>query len=201
LTCAASPPASVGCPDGSACDLVVAQLCLMRPGSSLQPQRQEPTMTQSLAPARTRTPSVVDPRGPRFAAGLTTVVLAVVLVLHATELGVVLLALQAGVFALGASRGPQATPYAAWFRRFVRPRLAPPAELEDVRPLRFAQAVGLGFAVIGVIGLLVLPAVGMVAVAAAFAAAFLNVAFGYCLGCEAYLLLRRALPAGQPGTL
>jgi hypothetical protein len=30
-----------------------------------------------------------------------------------------------------------------------------------------------------------------VATAAALAAAFLNAAFGYCLGCEMYLLVRR----------
>jgi hypothetical protein len=28
-------------------------------------------------------------------------------------------------------------------------------------------------------------------------AAFLNAAFGFCLGCEVYLLLRRALPANR----
>jgi Domain of unknown function (DUF4395) len=153
-------------------------------------------MTQPLVTAPTR-PTAVDPRGPRVAATFTTVVLAVVLVLHATTFGVVLLALQTVVFALGAFLGPQATPYGVFFKRVIRPRLAPPAELEDVRPLRFAQAVGLGFSVVGVIGLIVVPVLGIIAVAGAFIAAFLNSAFGLCLGCEMYLLLRRAVPAAS----
>lgn len=138
----------------------------------------------------------VDPRGPRFAAAVTTLVLAVVLLLAGTALGTVLLAAQAVVFAVGATRGPQATPYGLAFKRLVRPRLAPPDELEDVRPLRFAQTVGLGFAVVGVLGFATGATVlGVVAVAFALAAAFLNAAFGFCLGCEMYLLLRRVSPA------
>jgi hypothetical protein len=153
-------------------------------------------VTQSTLTASTR-PSVIDPRAPRFAAGITTVVVAVVLVLYSTTAGVVLLAAQTVVFALGAFRGPQATPYAFVFKRFVRPRLGPPAELEDVRPVRFAQALGLGFSVVGVIGLLFVPVLGVIAVAGAFIAAFLNSVFGLCLGCELYLLLRRAVPAAS----
>ena len=152
-------------------------------------------MTQSLRAAHTTPVVGVDPRGPRFAAGITTVVLALALVLHATPVGIVLVALQTVVFAFGAFRGPSATPYAAVFRRFVRPRLGPPAELEDTRPLRFAQSVGLGFLVVALIGLALVPLLGVLAIAAAFVAAFLNAVFGYCLGCEVYLLLRRAVPA------
>lgn len=154
-------------------------------------------MTQSLAAASTRTAVGVDPRGPRFAAGLTAVVLALALVLHATAVGVVLLAVQTVVFGIGAFRGPSATPYAVVYRRLVRPRLGPPAELEDVRPLRFAQSVGLGFSLVGLLGLALVPVVGVLAIAAAFVAAFLNAVFGYCLGCEVYLLLRRAVPASS----
>ena len=55
-----------------------------------------------------------------------------------------------------------------------------------------AQAVGLGFAVVGLIGYLSgATLLGVVATAFALAAAFLNAAFGFCLGCEIYLLLRR----------
>ncbi len=134
----------------------------------------------------------IDPRGPRFAATVTTVVLAVALL---TGSGWVLAA-QALVFAVGAVRGIQFTPYAVAFRRFVRPRLAPPVELEDPRPPRFAQAVGLGFAVVGVVGAFAGWApVFLVATGFALAAAFLNAAFGFCLGCEVYLLLRRARPS------
>lgn len=134
------------------------------------------------------TPVHVDPRGPRFAAVLTTLVLLLVL---ATGSGV-LLAAQAVVFALGASLGLRRSPYGWLYRRLVRPRLGPPRELEDERPPRFAQGVGLAFAVVGAAGYLSGAAwLGMVATAAALGAAFLNAAFGYCLGCEVYLLAVR----------
>ena len=138
----------------------------------------------------------VDPRGPRFAAAATTGVLALVLLLGDTAAAAALLAVQAVIFGVGALRGPQATPYGRIFAGVVRPRLGPPTELEDVRPLRFAQTVGLAFSVVGLIGLASGAVVlATVAVAAALAAAFLNAAFGYCLGCEMYLLARRAVPA------
>lgn len=138
----------------------------------------------------------VDPRGQRFAAALTSAVLAVTLLLAGSPAGTVLLAAQAVVFAIGAFRGPQHTPYALAFRRWVRPRLDAPAELEDARPPRFAQSVGLGFALVGLLGFVSgLTVLGVLAVAAALAAAFLNAAFGFCLGCEIYLLIRRAAPA------
>ncbi|MEU8178317.1 DUF4395 domain-containing protein [Microbispora hainanensis] len=130
----------------------------------------------------------IDPRGPRFGAAVTSVVLAVVLVTQNPWL----LAAQAIVFALGAA---DASPYGLIFRRFVRPRLAPPAETEDAAPPRFAQAVGLGFAVVGLIGFAAgITALALGATAAALLAAFLNAAFGFCLGCEMYLLIRRLQP-------
>ena len=136
----------------------------------------------------------VDPRGPRFAAALTSVLLAATLLTGSPWL----LALQGVVFALGTFRGIQATPYSWLYRRLVRPRLAPPAELEDVRPLRFAQAVGLGFAVLGLIGAAAgSTPVFLVATGFALAAAFLNAAFGYCLGCEVYLIIRRFIPTRE----
>jgi Domain of unknown function (DUF4395) len=135
---------------------------------------------------------VVDPRGLRFAAALTTLVLALVLV---TGNGV-LLAAQAVVFALGLTGS---SPYGELFRRFVRPRLGPPALLEDARPARFAQGVGLAFAVLGVVGFLMgSQLLALAATAAALAAAFLNAAFGVCLGCELYLLIRRTMPRRTP---
>jgi hypothetical protein len=130
----------------------------------------------------------IDPRGPRFGAAVTTAVLAVVLVTQNPWL----LAAQAIVFALGAA---DASPYGLVFRRFVRPRLGPPAETEDAAPPRFAQAVGLGFAMVGLIGFAAgITALALGATAAALLAAFLNAAFGFCLGCETYLLIRRLQP-------
>ncbi|WP_169987372.1 DUF4395 domain-containing protein [Microbispora sp. H10836] len=130
----------------------------------------------------------IDPRGPRFGAAVTSLVLAAVLVTQNPWL----LAVQAVVFALGAV---DASPYGLVFRRFVRPRLGPPAETEDAAPPRFAQAVGLGFAMVGLIGFAAgITALALGATAAALLAAFLNAAFGFCLGCETYLLIRRLQP-------
>jgi len=135
----------------------------------------------------------IDPRGSRFGAGLTSVVLAVVLV---TGSGWLLLA-QAAVFAAGAALGLGRAPYGVLYRRFVRPRLGAPAELEAAGPPRFAQAVGLAFAVVGTAGYLGgLSWLGAAATAMALAAAFLNAAFGFCLGCEIHLLIVRTF--GRP---
>ncbi|MFJ2868915.1 DUF4395 domain-containing protein [Kitasatospora sp. NPDC087314] len=131
----------------------------------------------------------IDPRGPRFSAALTSVVLAVALI---TGSGV-LLAVQALVFALGAFGGLWLSPYGWLYRTLLLPRLAPPSETEDERPPRFAQGVGLVFAVVGTLGFLTGVAwLGLLATAFALAAAFLNAAFGYCLGCEIYPLVRHA---------
>lgn len=131
----------------------------------------------------------IDVRGPRFGAALTTVVLAVVLITGSGSL----LAGQAAVFAVGAAAGVQNSPYGWVYRTLIRPRIGPPPATEDAAPPRFAQAVGLVFALVGVVGYLVGPGwLGPAATACALAAAFLNAAFAYCLGCEMYLLLRRA---------
>lgn len=146
----------------------------------------------TLASTRPALGSGIDPRGPRVAATLTSVALAAVLVTPST-VATVLLAAQAVVFAIGSARGVQHTPYSWLFRTVVRPRLGAPGELEDPRPPQFAQTVGLVFAVIGLAGFLAgVPALGLVATGLALAAALLNAVFGYCLGCEMYLLLRRS---------
>ncbi len=139
----------------------------------------------------------LDPRGQRFAAAVTVAVLAVVLVTLPSPLAAVLLSWQVVAFAVGALAGPAQQPYARLFRRWVRPRLGPPEHLEDPAPPRFAQAVGLLFALVGLAGLLLgVAALAYVAVAFALAAALLNAAFGFCLGCEIYLLaLRLRRPA------
>ena len=134
----------------------------------------------------------IDPRGQQFAAAITAVVLAVVLLTAPGAAGVGLLAVQTALFGLAVALGVQRTPHALVFRALVRPRLGPPAELEDPAPPRFAQAVGFTFAVVGLAAFLSgLTVVGLVAVGFALAAALLNAVFGFCLGCEMYLLLRR----------
>jgi hypothetical protein len=134
----------------------------------------------------------IDPRGPRVAAALTSAVLALALVTPRAA-SIVLVALQTAVFAVGAFRGVQHTPYAALFRTTLRPRLAAATELEDPRPPRFAQALGLAFAGVGLVALLAgAVTLGLVAIGLALVAALLNAVFGLCLGCELYLIIRRA---------
>ena len=142
--------------------------------------------------ARTGRPEgALDPRGPQFAAAVTVVVLGAVLLLP-TPWAAGLLGVQAALFALGAGLGVQATPHAWLFRRLVRPRLAPTSEWEAPEPPRFAQGVGLVFAVLGLAGFAAgAPLLAQVAVGAAFAAALLNALFRFCLGCEVYLLARQ----------
>jgi Domain of unknown function (DUF4395) len=137
-------------------------------------------------------PREVDVRGPRFAAGVTAVVLAVALLLGSG----VLVAVQALVFAVGAFAGLRYAPYGVLFRLLVAPRLGPVREREPEAPPRFAQVVGLLFAVVGAAGyLLGAPVLGAVATGLALVAALLNAVTGFCLGCELYLIARRALPA------
>jgi hypothetical protein len=135
-----------------------------------------------------KTPTLIDVRGPRFSATITVIVLAIAL---ATQNAWVL-ALQGVVFAIGAIRGPQFTPYAFIFKRVVKPLLRGEVVTEDSRPPQFAQTVGFLFALVGLLG----AAIGSVpvfsiAVGFALAAAFLNSVFNYCLGCEMYLLVLR----------
>ena len=130
----------------------------------------------------------IDARGPRFSAALTTVVLAIALVTGSIWVA----AFQAVVFAIGALKGPQFTPYAFIYRTLIKPRLKSPLRTEDVRPPQFAQLIGLAFALVAVIGAVAGSSVVFsVAIAAALAAAFLNAAFDFCLGCQVYLLLAR----------
>lgn len=140
-------------------------------------------------------PTQVDPRGLRVAAGITAVVLALVLVTP-DPVNVVLLAVQVVVFAVAALIGLKQSPYSILFATVVRPRIGPPADLEDSRPPRFAQVVGLGFTTVALIAFLAgATTVGYVATAFALVAALLNASIGLCLGCELYLALRRLSPA------
>jgi len=138
----------------------------------------------------------IDPRGPRFAALITIVMFAAVLITG----NIWVLAVQAAAFAAGALLGLRYSPYGLLYKWLVRPRLGPPRELEAEAPPRFAQAVGLGIAVIGIIGYASgATQLGMAAAAAGLVAAILNGVFGLCLGCEMYLLIRRVRPVTTPG--
>jgi hypothetical protein len=136
----------------------------------------------------------VDPRGPRFGAAITTTVLAVILLTSPSTLSTSLLVIQTIVFGLGAFAGLQFHPYGLIYRKFIRPRLSAPIELEDSAPLRFAQLVGFVFALVGLFATLTgASSVALIAVGFALGAAFLNAAFAICLGCEMYLLGKRII--------
>jgi hypothetical protein len=159
-------------------------------------------------------PRGIDPRGPRFAAGITSLLLLVAVFLTLTGLstaygpdgwalsnasvaermstpGFLLLAVIALLFLWGVL-SPRTAPWGVLYRKVVAPRLAPPTDLEDPRPPRFAQGVGLFVVGIGlVLHLLGVPWALPLTAAMAFIAAFLNAAFGVCLGCMLYLLLQR----------
>lgn len=156
--------------------------------------------------------SGIDPRSPRFGAAITAVLLLVVVALglltplgvtlgaRAAEPGFILFALISALFAWGAFAGIRRHPYGVIFRSLVRPRLAPPAELEDPAPPTFAQGVGFVITLAGLaLHLAGVPFALVIAAAAAFVAAFLNSVFAYCLGCQIYLLLVRAGILGRKG--
>ncbi|MFJ9448670.1 DUF4395 domain-containing protein [Kitasatospora sp. NPDC101235] len=130
-----------------------------------------------------------DPRGPRLAAALTSIVLAVVLRTGNCPL----LVAQTLAFALGAFGGLRLAPHVRLFQVLVLPRLAPPSETEDERLLRFDQGVLMVFAAVGTLGYCAdVTWLGLLTVSAALTTAFVNAAFGYCVGCELYPLVRRA---------
>jgi FtsH-binding integral membrane protein len=131
--------------------------------------------------------SPLDARGPQFNATLTSIVLAVALLAATTPTGIALFGLQAVLFATAVVLGVQRTPAAYLFKRFVRPRLGPPTRLEDPRPPRFAQGIGLVFTLTALVGFLAGPTwLGYAAAGMALAAAVLNASVQVCLGCQIY---------------
>jgi hypothetical protein len=150
----------------------------------------------------------IDPRGPRFGASITVVLLAIDVILgltgvsvtspttlaqRATDPAFILLLVITAIFAWGAFAGIARHPYGVIFKKFIRPRLAAPTELEAPEPPTFAQLIGFLVTGVGVVLALVGVPYGLVVAAAfAFVAAFLNSVFAYCLGCQIYVLLVRA---------
>lgn len=138
----------------------------------------------------------IDPRGPRFGAAITSVLLLAVIYLSldakSFSSAVALLSIVVTLFAIGAIFGNSKHPYGYLFKRLVRPLLKAPKELEDSRPPQFAQLVGLLVAGTGLLlGLFDIQIGLTIAAAAAFFAAFLNSVFNYCLGCQIWLGLAR----------
>jgi hypothetical protein len=145
---------------------------------------------------QTPAPKGIDPRGPRFGAAITSVLMVLVIYLSlAAEtinlaLGIMIFAVT--MFVFGTALGPAKHPYSYVFKYLVRPALKPPTALENATPVHFAQFVGLLVTGTGLVLHLLGVAYALpVAAAAAFTAAFLNAVFAYCLGCQMYLGLKR----------
>ena len=155
----------------------------------------------------------IDPRGPRFGAAITATLLLVdvwlTIGLASAPIdlqapGYLLLVILSAIFLWGALGGIQNHPYGLFFKAVIRPRLKAPEYVESPAGPTFAQAVGFLVTIVGVVLYIAgIPAALPIAAGAAFIAAFLNAAFGYCLGCEIYLLFaRRGITFGleKPGT-
>jgi hypothetical protein len=150
-----------------------------------------------------RVPAQVDVRGPRFGAWVSTAVLVISLLVSTQSLtaAAVILGAQTLVFAVGATLGPRRHPYGLVFTTLIAPMLGPVTDREPVPPLKFAQLVGFVFTVVGVIGFAggIAP-LGLIATGSALVAAFLNAAFGICLGCQLYPLVARFAPKPRAST-
>lgn len=145
------------------------------------------------------TQSKIDPRGPRFGATITSVLMLVVLFLaldaSTYQVAVWLIAINTAFFAIGASLGNARHPYGLIFKGLIRPLLQAPKELEDSRPPKFAQLIGFILSSLALVfGLLGSDfQLGLIVCASGiFFAAFLNSAFNYCVGCQIWLALARS---------
>ncbi|MDA3629233.1 DUF4395 domain-containing protein [Saccharopolyspora oryzae] len=139
--------------------------------------------------------ATLDPRGVRFTAAMTSAILALGLITTSWRV----LAAQMVLFGLCAFIGMRLNPWGFVYRQAVQPRLEPiaAADREEPAPVRFSQGVGFAFALVAMVGYATgLTTLGLVANAFALVAALLNAVFGYCLGCQMYLVLRRLAPAG-----
>ncbi|MEN9324751.1 MAG: hypothetical protein RL414_505 [Actinomycetota bacterium] len=135
-------------------------------------------------------PELIDPRGPRFTAAITTVVLALALVTQSS----ILVLLQLIQFAIGGFLSPKKAPYGLIYINLVQPRLSKPFISEDIRGPQFAQKVGFLFLSLAFLGVLTsMNLLVTVSLSFALAAAFLNAVFNFCLGCEIYLIGQRLI--------
>ena len=138
--------------------------------------------------AESQAPKPIDPRGPRFNQAMITVLLLVGFLLDWEPI----VAVVAAILILGAVLGPRFGPFLALYAYVIRPRLGPPAELEDPRPPRFAATVGAVVLAASTVAFLV--GAGLVGWMLALLVAFLAglaASTGICVGCEVYLFLAR----------
>jgi hypothetical protein len=133
-----------------------------------------------LPPAR-----MIDPRGHRFGAALSAVLLIASAVLGWVP-GVALALVSIGI---SAAFGMRYSIYGAIWRRLARIIRLPKVELEHEYPPRFAQTLGSVALVLSLAALVVgLPVLGWVLALGVAGLQTLLAATGYCLGCRLYFL-------------
>jgi hypothetical protein len=131
---------------------------------------------------------LIDARGPRYSAAVTSVVLALALITESSYV----IGFQFAVFLSAVLFGLRRSIYGFIYRGLIQPRLKGPVPSEDQRAPRFAQLIGALFAFVALLGGVTgNSAVFLIATSFALGAAFLNAAFGFCLGCQIYLILVR----------
>lgn len=130
----------------------------------------------------------IDPRGPRFNQAVLTLAL---LAGFAADMRWVVPVFAAVLF-VGAAFGASYGPFLRLYATVIRPRLGPPAHLEDPRPPRFAATVGVVFLAAATIAFAAgIPGLawGLALIVAALAG--LAASTGLCVGCEIWLLFAR----------
>jgi hypothetical protein len=133
---------------------------------------------------------LIDARGPRYTAALTTIVLSAAIITESN----LIIGFQFAVFLSAVIFGLRRSIYGFLYRNLIQPRLSGPVPSECESAPRFAQLIGALFALTALIGGLTgNTAVFLIATGFALAAAFLNAAFGFCLGCQLYLIIIRIL--------
>ncbi len=132
---------------------------------------------------------LIDARGPRYTAAITTVVLSAALVTESN----LIIGFQFAIFLSAVLFGLRRSVYGFIYRNLIQPRLSGPVPSENEAAPRFAQLVGALFATAALLGGLTGNTTAfLIATSFALGAAFLNAAFGFCLGCQFYLILLRA---------
>ena len=147
-------------------------------------------MATNPAPPPKRHPKPIDPRGPRFNQAVLALGLLAGFAIGTTWV----VPAFAAVLFLGAAFGPRYGLFLRLYADVLKPRLKPPAELEDPRPPRFAAAIGVAFLTAAAIAFATdATATGWALALVVAALAGLAAATGICVGCEVYLWLRLAV--------
>ena|SRR5690625_728895 len=135
---------------------------------------------------------LIDVRGPRFGAAITTVVLAAALIVQG-PVGAGLLAWQWLTFAIATFAGLRWSPYGQLFRVIKRRfDLGAPPATEPEAPPRFAQACGLAVSSMALVLLAAgVTTAGWIVAGMVLALSVLLASTGLCVGCELYLIGQR----------